>query len=43
MKGFLSLPADIVADDETLAAWVGRAATHASTLPAKKPKKPKKP
>ncbi len=39
MKGFLSLPTDIVADDEALAAWISRAAAHAATLPPKKPKK----
>jgi hypothetical protein len=39
MKGFLGLPADIVADDEALAAWISSAATHAATLPPRKPKK----
>lgn len=39
MRGFLSLPTDIVADDEALATWISRAQAHAATLPAKKPKK----
>ena len=39
MRGFLSLPNDIVADDEALAAWISRAQAHAATLPPKKPRK----
>ena len=39
MRGFLSLPTDIVADDDALAAWISRAQAHAATLPPKKPKK----
>jgi len=43
MKGFLSLPTDIVADDEVLAAWISRAQTSAASLPPKKPRKKTKP
>ena len=42
MKGFLSLPTDIVDDDDSVAAWITRAQAHAASLPPKKPKKPKK-
>ena len=42
MKGFLSMPNDIVDDDDAVRDWVGRAQVFASTLPPKKPKKPKK-
>ena len=42
MKGFLSLPSHIVADDDSVADWVARAGAFAITLPPKKPKKPKK-
>jgi hypothetical protein len=41
MKGFLSLPNDIVTDDESLGEWLDRAQAHALTLPPKKPRKPK--
>ncbi len=41
MKGFVSLPADIVDDDEALDAWIGRAQAHAASLPPKKPKRRK--
>ena len=40
MEGFLSLPTDIVADNEALAGWVSRVATHVATLPPKTSKKP---
>jgi len=39
MKGFLTLPRDIVDDDEAVAEWVSLAQAHAATLPPKKPKK----
>ena len=39
MTGFLRLPDDIVADDEAVATWIGKARAHASTLPPKQPKK----
>jgi hypothetical protein len=39
MGGFLSLPTEIVADDEALIGWIGRALANAATLPPKKPKK----
>lgn len=39
MTGFLSLPKDIVADDEALDGWIGRAQRHAEALPPKKPRK----
>lgn len=39
MKGFLSLPNDIVADDEALSAWISRAWAYAATLPPKKLRK----
>ena len=42
MKGFLSLPTDIVDDDDSVAAWITRAQAHAASRPPKKPKKPKK-
>jgi hypothetical protein len=41
MKGFLSMPNDIVDDDDRVGAWVARAAAHAGTLPPKKPRKAK--
>ena len=41
MRGFVSLPTDIIEDDEALAAWIGRAQAHAATLPSKKPRKRK--
>jgi len=41
MKGFLSLPTDIVEDDAALGEWIGLAAAHAATLPPKKPRKKK--
>jgi hypothetical protein len=40
MKGFLSLPNDIIGEDDVVAEWVSRARTHALALPPKKPKKP---
>lgn len=39
MRGFLSLPTDIVADDDALVDWIGRARAHAGSLPPKKPRK----
>jgi len=36
MKGFLSLPNEIVGDDGAVAAWVSRAEAHAQTLPPEK-------
>ena len=39
MKGFVSLPTDIVGDDEAAGEWVRRAQTYSSTLPPKRPKK----
>ena len=41
MKGFLSLPHDIVADDEAIAGWLERAQAYVATLPPKKPRKSK--
>lgn len=38
MRGFVSLPSDIVEDDEAAGEWVRRAQAYASTLPPKKPK-----
>lgn len=35
LKGMLWIDADAIQDDETLAAWVGRAATRARSLPPK--------
>ncbi len=43
MTGFLSLPQDIVADDESVVDWIGQAQAYVATLPPKKPRKPKKP
>lgn len=42
MKGFLSLPPEIVDDDDAVSEWVRRAQAHALSLPPKKPRKPKK-
>ena len=42
MRGFLSLPGDVVDDDGAVAAWIAKAAGYAATLPPKKPKKSKK-
>lgn len=39
MRGFLSLPNDVIDEDEAVSTWIGRAATYAATLPPKKPKK----
>ena len=39
MKGFISLPSEIVEDDDALGDWIGRAEAHAASLPPKKPKK----
>ncbi len=39
MKGFLSLPDEVVDDDEAVSTWIGKAQTHAASLPPKKPKK----
>jgi hypothetical protein len=39
MRGFLTLPREIVADDEALAGWIERARAHAASLPPKKPRK----
>ncbi len=41
MRGFLSLPTEIVDDDQALAHWIGRAQAHAASLPPKKRKKRK--
>jgi hypothetical protein len=35
MRGYATLPADVVADDAALDAWLGRALEHARTLPPK--------
>ena len=35
MKNFVALPADVLADDERLSAWVGQAVEHGRTLPPK--------
>jgi TfoX/Sxy family transcriptional regulator of competence genes len=35
MKGYATLPADVVADDGRLDAWIERAITYVKTLPAK--------
>ena len=43
MKGFVSLPTEIVDDDRTLSAWIGRAQDHAASLPPKKPRRRKTP
>ncbi len=42
MTGFLRLPDQIVADDEALADWIGKAQAHAASLPPKKPRKAKR-
>ena len=39
MKGFVSLPGHILADDDALGAWVDRSRRHAGSLPPKKPRK----
>jgi hypothetical protein len=43
MKGFFSLPNDIVVDDDQVADWIGRAQAHAATPPPKKPRKKRSP
>jgi len=35
MKGYGTVPVDVVADDTALDGWIGRAIAHARTLPAK--------
>jgi hypothetical protein len=39
MKGFLSLPNDMIDDDDRLSDWISRASAYATSLPPKKPKK----
>lgn len=41
MKGFLTLPVEVMDDDESVAQWITRAAAHVATLPPKKPRKKK--
>ena len=36
MTGYATLPADVVADDAELEAWVGRSISFAAALPAKR-------
>jgi hypothetical protein len=36
MKSFVALPADILEDEDRVAAWVDRAIAHGRTMPAKK-------
>ena len=36
MKGYATLPRDVVADDDALRVWVRKAVDHGATLPAKK-------
>jgi TfoX N-terminal domain len=36
MKGWATLPSDVVADDAALEAWVGRAIAFAGTMPPKR-------
>lgn len=38
MKHFVSLPADVLADDDRLAAWVERSIAQGRTLPPKPPR-----
>lgn len=42
MKGFLSLTEEIVANDEAVVEWIGKAQVHAASLPPKKPRKARK-
>jgi hypothetical protein len=42
MKGFLTLPVDIVEDDEAIAIWISRARAYAASLPPKRPRSSKK-
>jgi hypothetical protein len=35
MKGYATLPGDVVADDEALDGWVRRAIAYGRTLPTK--------
>lgn len=39
MKGFVTLPDDILGSDDAVARWIGRAQAHVAALPPKKPKK----
>jgi len=39
MKGFISLPNEVVEDDEAVAKWVARAQAYSASLPPRKPKK----
>jgi hypothetical protein len=36
MKGYATLPPDVIADDAALDAWLDRAIAFAESLPAKK-------
>ncbi len=42
MKGYAVLPADIVADDAQVDAWVSEALAYTATMPPKEPKARKK-
>ena len=38
MKGYAVMPADVVADDDQVEDWVGRALAYTATMPPKEPK-----
>ena len=42
MREYVVLPAEITADKRKLGAWLKRAVAYVETLPAKKPKKPRR-
>ena len=42
MREYVVLPAEIVADKRKLGTWLKRAIAYVETLPAKKPRKPKR-
>ena len=39
MRGFVSLPSEILADDDAIDEWIARARRYAESLPPKKPRK----
>ena len=42
MRGYVGLPADVIADPDASRAWVERAADHVRAMPPKPPKPPRR-
>jgi hypothetical protein len=43
MRGYVGLPAEVIADPDSARTWVERAADHVRSMPPKPPKPAKKP